>query len=298
MKQKLKLKNNQINIGSWGLTAISSVLAVSFTVPQAQAITINLNFVDVGQTFPITSGDIGVSAPTTVYGGGNINDLVHAAADYWESALLDNHTYNIDFGWADLSGPLGIASQWVVSKPGNGGTIRFDGTRTDWFMDSTPYDSSEYHNYTESSADLGGGTVNTGRIYNADFFQDSSLFYSYDFLSVAIHEMGHLLGVADFDNFGDPLVINNPLPYAGTSIDTTGGHININTTSMYPSIFNGRRKLLSEVDILAAAEVNGFTNVNLNPTLESVPEPSIMLGSVIALGLAGLIKKNHSFEEH
>ena len=245
------------------------------TVPfkPASALTINRNFV-------------GGLAPVTVAGGGNIIDIFNTAADWWEASILDPHVLNIDFSWADLAGStLGTAT---TSDPirVTDGTIRFDNTGTSWFLDATPSDNSEYLTFTETSADLGGGVVNTSREYS-DAIGDA--FGRFDLLTVAAHEIGHFLGI--LDHFGnplpDPLLITGPRPHAGTLIGTVttgGGHIDnglFPRTLMNPFISPSVRRTQSAIDILAAAERSNFVNVNLDPL--AVPEPAPI--AIVVLGL-------------
>jgi len=69
-----------------------------------------------------------------------------------------------------------------------------------------------------------------------------------------------------------------------------GGHVNIATALMFPSLSSSIRRLPSEVDILAAAQADGFLNLNLslNPQI-SVPEPGSLL--LVAIGLPLLIRR-------
>ena len=268
------------------------VLAMLFaTVPNASAISIVRNFIADGNTFPIAGGVAG-AAPGDAVGGGNLIDIFNAAADWWELALRDVHFFVVNFGWASLSGgTLGITTQPTISQPGSVADIQFDNDSTVWFTDSTPDDNSEYDTFTESEADLGGGLINTGRVYTNPNIAEAA---NFDLFSVALHEIGHALGIADFtgSNFTTPtLTTTAPRPNDGTVISTTstgGGHIDIDTSLMYQSIGSGMRRMQSGVDILAVAEVDGFTDISLNPQQQTtVPEPGTL--ALMGIGFFGLL---------
>ena len=68
------------------------------------------------------------------------------------------------------------------------GSIRFDGDNsTFWFLDPTPYADEEYLTLIKTDVDLGGGTMNIGRIHTNAFGAAAG---AVDLLSVAKHEIG------------------------------------------------------------------------------------------------------------
>jgi len=272
-RQKTPTKSRVRPVRRCGCTLLL-VLGLAVAAPPAGALTINASFVAAGSSFP--NGNTATAAPTTTAGGGSLQGVFATAASYWEKAILSPGTVTIDFGWAGLTGNV-LATTFT-----GGGTtsfIEFNSAGTSpLFLDATPAANSEYTTFTPSSANLGGGTVNTGRVFTGATGAASG---RYDLLSVALHEIGHALGFTP--SSGAPVVVTNPLPNAGTSIPTTTtGHIDITTAELYPSLPPSERKLLTGVDILGVAQLAGYKSVDLNPVPVPLPGALILMASGLA----------------
>ena len=274
--------------------AISLIVSIAFSsaVPtEAYAVVIVRNFVADGVKFPKTGLRAGPE-PTTVAGGGNLEAIFNAAADWWEISLPGSHTVTLDFGWSPKTGPI-LASHNTISQGGTPnretqGRILFDNDGSSrFFMDATPYVNEEFGFFSSSTQDLGGGALNSGRIYSGYSGPLVDGFTPIDTFAVALHEIAHALGLSSAntayqdeswpDNDVDVTV---PLPFAGSSIPTNNGsvpetgstsnaHIGVGITTalMSPSISPGLRRLPTTVDILANAQISQF-GVDLSPTIQ------------------------------
>ena len=251
---------------------------------QASALTITRNFT-------------GGTASASQAGGGTLQTIFNAAADVWEAAILDNHNLTLNYSWASLGG--GTLGQHSMGTQGGNphretaGTIQFSNAAgIDWFMDATPFNHSEYSTFVASTANLGGGVINTGRVYTG---ASGNALNRTDMMSVMLHEIGHALGMSSANTAwqtetGDgDIDVQAPRPFAGSVIPmVSGAHINIGTTLLFPSIGENTRRWVTAADILANAEISQFNNLNLDP----VPEPATMVA--LGLGAAAVIRRKRA----
>ena len=138
--------------------------------------------------------------------------------------------------------------------------------------------------------DLGGGLLNTAIAYGGG---PGSVEGGFDAFSVALHEIGHALGLGSLfqaEHGDNPITIEDPLPFAGSVLPYIRGHLaggpdDLPLSLMQPFGTDGQRLLPSDADILAVAQAGGFANVRLNG-LTPVPEPStdfLMLSGIVML---------------
>lgn len=220
--------------------------------------------------------------------GAWLNYLFNAAASYWENYLPDSGTYELDVEWSasHFSDPSTLG-QWEFDPDGDD-NIYVNSSKS-WFYDSSPFDHSEFDFATLGRTPNNDGTFSylSGQWLSRDIdASERSAWFDgnvpslleigfrgqavnplaagkFDLLSTVIHELGHALGVNDS---GGPW---SALP---EWVDGSGnvefvednGHLAARTSLMCDSCGAvGIRRLPSAIDIMAAADDEGFDHIDL-----------------------------------
>ena len=295
------------------------------------SLVINLNFSDFSTDAPadgspVLGGATLAQAQSVIQAAASVWETVFAASrssNGWSTNIGGTLTQNIDVGWDALGGPMNPVlatggTNWAVvmgqpDHPENGrwgsGTLTFDNDGTsNFFVDNTPTEHSEWGQFSERDMNFNGVDMNVDRNYfDASPGQARS---NSDMLTVAIHEIGHALGFlgsdyppfSDSDIGSDKDVDISSGPFSGAELSFEGGHTDIEIptpggafmydhNNMGPSIITGTRKLLTEVDIAIVAEYLEFdmATVNFNPQMAAVPEPRawafMSLATFVGFGL-------------
>jgi hypothetical protein len=231
----------------------------------------------------------GGEPPSNMDGGGNLEEIFKAAAEAWESVFETGRGHwdvTIEFRWGRSTHAW--ANAVFLTQHGRKpvrvtkGEIIFQNAppAPGFFADATPRDSTEYKQY--SSYLLPDAPVNRGRIFSQ---ATGAAKDRIDLFTIALHEIGHLLGLVDEYvgyqqlcgvNPACTVTVTSPRPHAGLEILVAfGPHMAASFDDrgnplMVPDPVPGERQLISGVDALLIAEISSFDAPDL--TVE-VPAP-------------------------
>ena len=216
---------------------------------------------------------LGGAPPANAAGAGTLPEIFDSAARRWASAYQDPFTIHLYFGWAPLgdAGTHSLVEQGGVPGREILGTILFDNSGSvSFFLDPTPDTNEEYRRYTEDFQELGGGLINVARVFS---HPTGEAVGRCDLLSVAMHEIGHALGMCNanlsfmVEREDGAIRISGEYPHAGTVIPLATNKYGVTShfdplQVLYGSVMSGvcgdERRIPSTLDILANAQVSGF----------------------------------------
>ena len=240
-------------------------------------------------------------------GAVNVTDIfksnISAAFSYLGNSVKGGGSLTIQFGLDNLH-PIGADGFSQILHTGANGLpdvtkIVLDNSEfSSFFVDSTPFDNSEYTMHFDNAL-LGGGVVNVGRFGSA--FAGSAAENRTDILTLAMHELIHSAALrADTPEgntnrkltipatlTGFPSDFDLPFIDASNHIDPfIDGGVFQHTVTSEPSFGNNDRWLLTGVEIYGICVIQGCTPDQVNPNLISdVPEPGTMMMMFSCLGL-------------
>ncbi|TWU29863.1 dockerin type I domain-containing protein [Bythopirellula polymerisocia] len=238
------------NVSWYRLAVVITLTCLAFSTPNAQAITISMNYG-------------GGSPPPFDPDGSKLKAIVAAAGAIWGDYILDDQNYSFDLRWEDIDG--GTLGQhqpgWLLdSRDLVFDTKDSNGNWRDWFFDPTPFDNSEFDMQSTLVRDLsplaadrayGGSPPALLEAGFSGVATSPASLGKHDLLSVVLHEMGHMLGY-NFSGFDDDYDFS-PATIGGLNLsvnESDGYHAGVSQSLMFGSINTSIRRLPSATDIL------------------------------------------------
>jgi hypothetical protein len=226
-----------------------------------------------------------------------IGAIMEAAATYWEGIFPQNHQIDIEYGYLDLSpAVLGVAvvneAHQVTGRPLSG-AIAFDTTVNsqilgdvdrDWFFDPTPLSNNEFDMQQTLVRDLTAEQRSAYYNGNPPDLLEAGYWGNYkgadlgdDAFTVALHEIGHILGVHNSLPFSNAELADGDYDFNSSWIhnqsaaaeywdlpgDEQSEHLRSPESLMAVGAGLGNRHLPGATDIFAAAAVANWTTVDL-----------------------------------
>ena len=258
-------------VGNTKKLAVLVAVFILISVSESSAMTIVTRF-------------IGGTPPANTSGTGNLTDIVNTAACMWESVFADPVTVTLDYGWSSIP-DAGNHIAIGFNEEGNqeiAGMLLFDNSgATPFFLDPTPDLNEEYQQSNVEYQDFGGRLINVARIFRQP---DITAAGYVDLLSVVLHEIGHAMGMSignhsfALESTDGIILFSERLPFAGTMAPLASNnsgfisHFDV-TKVAYGCLMSGinadERRIPSELDIVANAQVSGYTVLSLTPSAES-----------------------------
>ncbi|NLE39254.1 MAG: tandem-95 repeat protein [Pirellulaceae bacterium] len=270
MARSTKRHSRRSHIGG-PLRLILAVLLPIALVTNVPAVTLNMTFNSSATEFPTYDPD-----------GSRLTALMGAVKNYWEDIFEESWTLNVEFYYDTLDGgTLAVHNNrdlLTYSHP-KSCRIRFD-TDRNWFIDPTPLDNSEFNMAQTLYRDL--SSTNKTAWFNGSppdllevGYRGSALSSApyeartyYDMFSIALHEMGHGLGMTsryasgdtgDYDyDFSSALVWGQTMAAESYATDNRY-HTKAGNTLMYPYSSAGRRTLPSAADVFAIQDAGEWS---------------------------------------
>lgn len=264
--------------------AMAAVTAF-FLVRSAGALTINLTYNERESTPPVSRDPTGES----------LQLIMNYAASVWQSIVQDEGTLDVEYYWSDLDDASStLALENTLGTSGGKPTearIRFDsqfnGSDRRWYLDPAPEDGIEFNLQRVVVGDLSESqlaawytgtpppTLETSYAGAAKTSSGSTVRNNYDLYSIALHELGHAVGLSPTVAPLEPLLDSDyDVPQA--LVEQVGGtepfainahsannlaHLAATKSLMFPSFVRGERRLPSQTDVLAIASAARWADI-------------------------------------